>query len=256
VRKPIIAFVAGLLALSGIAFSAAVAQTAIPAYVTSAVADPSRSEMMRVRDGGRKPAELLAFSGVKPGDKVGDLIPGGGYFTGLFSLVVGPQGHVYSIWPKEYAKEDAEETKGLRNGMTDPRFANVTVLIEPAAAFAAPESLDMVWTSQNYHDYPDPFMGPTDPGILNKAVFAALKPGGVFLVIDHAAEPGSGLRDTNTLHRIDPAIVKSQVTAAGFVYEGESLVLRNPADPHTALVFDKSIRGHTDQFAYKFRKPG
>jgi predicted methyltransferase len=250
VRKPILAL-AAVLALSG----AARAQSAVPPYIASAVADPSRSEMVRARDAARKPAAVLAFSGIKPGDKVGDLIPGGGYFTGLFSLVVGPKGHVYSIWPAEYAKEDAEETKGIKSGMTDPRFANVTVLIEPAAAFAAPESLDLVFTSQNYHDYPDPFMGPTDPGILNKAVFAALKPGGVFLVVDHAAEPGSGLRDTNTLHRIDPAIVKAQVTAAGFRFVGESKVLANPADPHTALVFDKAIRGHTDQFIYKFKKP-
>lgn len=254
-RAPILAFALGLIALGGSVAQAA-APMPIPPYVAAAVADPGRSEMVRARDAARKPAELLTFSEIKPGDKVGDLIPGGGYFTGLFSLVVGPKGHVYSIWPQEYAKEDAEETKGLTSGMKDPRFSNVTILLQPAAAFAAPESLDLVFTSQNYHDYPDPFMGPTDPALLNNAVFKALKPGGVYLIVDHAAEPGSGLRDTNTLHRIDPAIVKAQVTAAGFVYEGESEVLRNPADPHTALVFDKSIRGHTDQFAYKFRKPG
>ncbi len=152
-RKPIIALAAGLMALSGLASGAlaqpAIPAPAIPAYVAAAVADPSRSEMMRVRDNARKPGELLAFSGVKPGDKVGDLIPGGGYFTGLFSLVVGPKGHVYSIWPTEYVKVDAEETKGITSGMTDPRFANVTILIEPAATFPAPESLDMVWTPQN-----------------------------------------------------------------------------------------------------------
>jgi predicted methyltransferase len=250
-RSSMIALATGLL-LS----CAAAAHAAVPSYITAAVADPGRSEMMRARDATRKPAEVLAFSGIKPGDKVGDLIPGGGYFTGLFSRVVGPQGHVYSIWPQEYVKEDAEETKGVVSGATDPRWSNVTTLIEPAAKFAAPESLDLVFTSQNYHDYPDPFMGPTDPGLLNKAVYAALKPGGVFLIVDHVAAAGSGLRDTNTLHRIDPDIVKAQVTAAGFKFEGESQVLRNPADPHTALVFDKSIRGHTDQFIYKFRKPG
>jgi predicted methyltransferase len=250
-RRSILALAASLILAGAVS-----AQTAVPAYVAAAIANPGRSEMVRARDAARKPAEILAFSGIKPGDKVGDLIPGGGYFTGLFSLVVGPQGHVYSIWPTEYAKEDAEETKGLVSGMTDPRFSNVTVLIEPAAAFAAPESLDLVFTSQNYHDYPDPFMGPTDPGLLNRAVFKALKPGGVFLVVDHAAAAGSGLRDTNTLHRIDPAIVKAQVTAAGFVFEGESLALHNPADPHTAVVFDQAIRGHTDQFIFKFRKPG
>jgi hypothetical protein len=98
-------------------------------------------------------------------------------------------------------------------------------------------------------------MGPTDPAILNKAVFAALKPGGTYIVVDHVAEAGSGLRDTDTLHRIDPALVKQQVEAAGFEYVGESTVLRNPADDHKLKVFDDAIRGHTDQFAYKFRKP-
>jgi predicted methyltransferase len=252
VRASVLAFAAGLIVIG-----APLAQAAdIPPYVVAAVANPTRSEMVRARDAARKPAEILAFSEIKPGDKVGDLIPGGGYFTGLFSLVVGPKGHVYSIWPQEYVKEDAEETKGLTSGMTDPRFSNVTILLEPAAAFAAPESLDLVFTSQNYHDYLDPFMGPTDPGLLNRAVFRALKPGGVYMVVDHVAETGSGMRDTNTLHRIDPALVKAQVTAAGFVYVGESKVLHNPADPHTAKVFDPAIRGHTDQFAFKFRKPG
>jgi predicted methyltransferase len=254
-RQSIIALAAGLTVLAGGSASAAM-QSAVPAYITAAVADPGRSEMVRARDAARKPAELLAFSGIKPGDKVGDLIPGSGYFTGLFSLVVGPKGHVYSIWPQEYVKVDAEEIHDVESGSTDPRFANVTILIEPAARFAAPESLDLVWTSQNYHDYPDPFMGPTDPSLLNKAVYAALKPGGVFMVIDHVAQAGSGLRDTNTLHRIDPAVAKAQVIAAGFKFEGESKVLHNPADPHTAVVFDKAIRGHTDQFVYKFRKPG
>jgi predicted methyltransferase len=244
------------IAAAGLIAGASAASAAVPSYISAAVANPSRSEMMRARDATRKPAEVLAFAGIKPGDKVGDLIPGGGYFTGLFSLVVGPGGHVYSIWPQEYVKEDAEETKGVVSGAVDPRWSNVTTLIEPAAKFAAPETLDVVFTAQNYHDYPDPFMGPTDPGLLNKAVFAALKPGGVFIVVDHVAAAGSGLRDTNTLHRIDPAIVKAQVTAAGFVFDGESQVLRNPADPHTAVVFDKSIRGHTDQFIYRFRKPG
>jgi predicted methyltransferase len=129
------------------------------------------------------------------------------------------------------------------------------VIVQPAAQFAIPQKADVIWTSQNYHDYPDKFMGPTDPALLNKAVFAALKPGGVFVVVDHVAEAGSGLRDTDTLHRVDPAIVKSQVIAAGFTFDGESDVLRNPADTHTLKVFDASIRGHTDQFVYRFRKP-
>ncbi|HMB43172.1 MAG TPA: methyltransferase, partial [Luteimonas sp.] len=118
-----------------------------------------------------------------------------------------------------------------------------------------PEPLDVVFTSQNYHDYPDKFMGPTDPMVLNRAVFQALKPGGVFIIVDHAAQAGAGLRDTETLHRIDPETVKAQVTAAGFRFDGSSNVLRNPADTHTVKVFDPSIRRHTDQFVFRFRKP-
>ena len=98
-------------------------------------------------------------------------------------------------------------------------------------------------------------MGRIDPMVLNRTVYRLLKPGGVYIVIDHAAPASSGMADTDTLHRIDPAIVRKQVLAAGFKFDGESRLLRNPADPHTILVFDKSIRGHTDQFAYRFRKP-
>ena len=112
-----------------------------------------------------------------------------------------------------------------------------------------------MFTAQNYHDYPDAFMGPTDPAVLNKAVFDALKSGGRYVVIDHVAAAGSGLRDTETLHRIDADLVRKQVEAAGFEYMGESDVLRNEQDDHTLKVFDPAVRGHTDQFIYKFRKP-
>jgi predicted methyltransferase len=128
-------------------------------------------------------------------------------------------------------------------------------VVQPAKALSAPEPVDLVFTSQNYHDYPDKFMGPTDPAILNAAVFKALKPGGLYVIVDHAAPDGTGLRDTNTTHRIDEATVKAQVLAAGFVLAGESDALRNPADDRTKLVFDKAVRGKTDQFTLKFRKP-
>jgi predicted methyltransferase len=107
----------------------------------------------------------------------------------------------------------------------------------------------------NYHDMHDSFFGPADLSKVNKAIFDALKPGGIYFVMDHAAASGSGLRDTETLHRIDPAVVKKEVTAAGFVLEAESDALRNPADNHTAKVFDPAIRGKTDKFLFRFRKP-
>ena len=139
--------------------------------------------------------------------------------------------------------------------MKDPHYSNVTLLIQPAAQLNIPVKADVLWTSQNYHDYPDKFMGPTDLKILNAAVFAVLKPGGLYIIVDHSGEPGSGLRDTDTLHRIDEATVKQQVVAAGFEYVGESDVLRNPADDRKTNVFNPAVRGRTDQFVYKFRKP-
>lgn len=245
------------LAAAGVALSlAALAATAAPAlkpYLAAAVADKGR-DADRDADARRHPAEVIAFAGVKPGDKVVDLIPGPGYFTKIFSKAVGPKGHVYMIWPNEYAKE-AQPDPVKNAELAKTGYPNTSVILQPGAAFATPEPVDLVFTAQNYHDYPDKFMGKIDPMVLNRAVYKALKPGGVFLVVDHVAEAGSGLRDTDTLHRIDPAIVKKQVTDAGFVFEGESDVLRNPADDHKKLVFDKSIRGHTDQFVYKFRKP-
>lgn len=238
--------------VAALAMSAAIAADSpkIPAYVATAVADPARAEDAK-NDERRKVGELVAFSEAKPGDKVLDLIPGGGYFTRVFSKVVGAKGKVYGVWPKEYD----ESTDKFQAIVNDAGYGNVELLMQPAAQLTVPQPVDVVFTSQNYHDYPDKFMGPVDLAVLNKAVFQALKPGGVYLIVDHVADAGSGLRDTETLHRIDPAIVKKQVTAAGFEYVGESSALRNPADTHKLKVFDKSIRGRTDQFVYKFRKP-
>ena len=220
----------------------------IPAYVAAAVADPARAEDRKIDDR-RKVAELVAFCEAKPGDNVLELIPGSGYFTRVFSKVVGPRGRVYAVWPQEY-DESSDKVRAIA-----AEYGNIDLLTQPAAKLTAPAPVDVVFTSQNYHDYPDKFMGPTDPALLNAAVFAALKPGGVYVIVDHTAEAGSGLRDTDTLHRIGEAIVKQQVVAAGFEYVGDSDVLRNPSDDRTRNVFDPAIRGHTDQFAYKFRKP-
>jgi predicted methyltransferase len=227
------------------AFSAAALQAAL--------ADPGRAAH-RGADARRKPAELIRFAELKPGDKVLDLIPGDGYWTRIFSKVVGPEGRVYAVWPQSYAKLAMGNVATLRQLSADKSYGNIVTQVQPTTVLGAPEQLDMVWTSQNYHDYPDEFMGKTDPSVLNKAVFGMLKPGGTFIVIDHAAQAGSGMRDTEALHRIDPAAVRSQVEAAGFEFAGESEVLKNPADPLTLTVFDPAIRGWTSQFVYKFRK--
>ena len=163
---------------------------------------------------------------------------------------------MYAFLPAEQLAHCAPtEIAGTRALAGDPHYANVQVLSGAAEQFAVPEPLDLVWTAQDYHDLHDRFMGPTDVARFNAAVLRALKAGGAFVVIDHAAQPGSGLRDTETLHRIDPQAIVREVTAAGFVLEAESAVLRNPADSHALRVFDPSIRGRTDQVVLRFRKP-
>jgi predicted methyltransferase len=148
-----------------------------------------------------------------------------------------------------------DETAGTKALSSDDRYGNVTITRAPTEEFTTPESLDLVFTAQNFHDLYDSFMGPSDVAAVNRAVFRALKPGGVYLVIDHVAAAGSGLRDTETLHRIDPQSIRDAVLAAGFVLEAESNELRNPADSHTLRVFDPAIRYRTDQVMLRFRKP-
>ena len=242
------------LGLAGAAVLAAAAAAAAPTYIAAAVANPDRPDADRQRDEARKPAEVIAFAGIKPGEKVADFIPGTGYYSRIFSGVVGPKGHVYAFFPAE-----------LKNFLTTPlppdsaapypKFDNVTAVVTPVNDFAVSEKLDVVWLSDNYHDLHDPFFAPADVAKVNAAVFNALKPGGVYLIIDHAAAAGSALRDADTLHRIDEASVKAEVEAAGFKLAGESDALRNPADDHTLRIFDPAIRSHTDQFVLAFRKP-
>lgn len=220
--------------------------------ISAAIANPARPDSDRKQDADRKSLEVLSFAGVKPGDRVADFIPGGGYVTRLFSKIVGTDGHVYAIVPEEL-RENADDS--VKKIAADPVYPNVTVLRMPVNEFKVPEKLDMVWTSMNYHDLHNTFFGPADLAVLNKAIYDALKPGGVYLVLDHAATTGSGLRDTNTLHRIDAQIVRKEVLAAGFELDGQSYVLRNPADDHGIKVFDPVIRGNTDKFIFKFRKP-
>jgi predicted methyltransferase len=244
------------IALLGSAAAAVQAAPGASRAIAAAVADTTRPADDSKRDADRKPAATLAFAGIKPGDKVADFIAGGGYFTHLFADVVGPKGHVYSVEPAEIAKfpQAARAIEALQAyAGTRP---NVTVVVAPGQkAMNFPEKLDVFWISQNYHDLKDKFMGPVDIAAFNKAVYASLKPGGVYIVLDHVAAKGAPADVTETLHRIEPSTVRREVEAAGFKFEAESKVLANPADPHTANVFDKTIRGHTDQFIFKFRKP-
>jgi predicted methyltransferase len=227
-----------------------------PQAIAGAIADSSRPAADSERDANRKPLETLTFIGMKPGDKVADYAAGSGYFTRLFQDIVQPSGHVYSVVPSglyQYPNIVKGTADILSYAAAHP---NVTFLFGSVTdTVRYPEKLDVFWISQNYHDLHDSFMGPADMGVFNKAVFDSLKPGGLYVVLDHTAAPGAPADVTDTLHRIDPAVVRKEVEAAGFVFVGESKILANPADPRTAGVFDKSIRGHTDQFIYKFQRP-
>ena len=235
----------------------------IPAPVAAAVADTSRPAADTDRDAARKPAEMLAFAGIKPGQQIVELLPGGGYFTRVLSLTVGPKGHVYALgFPPRPAPAGGSApamamamASPLDTLAKDPHYPNITVLTMAALNSDPPgvPQVDLVWTSDNYHDLHN---GPTaDIAAFNKRVFSVLKSGGIFVVIDHVAAAGHGTSDTSTLHRIDPEAVKSEVEAAGFKLAGSSDAAHNPDDPHTAAVRDGSIRGHVDQLALKFVKP-
>jgi predicted methyltransferase len=241
---------AALLAAGLIADTAGAADhTPTPRYITDAVADPARPTSDTENDSSRRPADTLAFAGVKPGDQVIELAPGKGYYTRLLSALVGANGKVYTVssQPKPGAPPP------LQAIAADPHYGNVHVTLQNVAEIKLPADTDSVWTSQNYHDFhlfPD-----LNIATFNHAIFEALKPGGTYFILDHAAEAGSGTRDTSTLHRIDEETVKREVTAAGFRLVGESNVLRNKDDPHTGKVFEPPIQGHTDQFMLKFQKP-
>jgi predicted methyltransferase len=197
-----------------------------------------------------KVPEVLAFMGVKPGYRVADVI--GGRLTAAMAQAVGPKGKVYAIETAELVKAHPE-VLGMMNGLA-AKSPNVIVSAAPIST-ALPNGLDIVFIRQNYHDLYDKFMGPADVPAFNRAVYAALKPGGIYVVLDHAAAAGSGIAATETLHRIDPARVRADVLAAGFKFDGESKILANPADDRVKNVFDPAIRGRTDQFLVRFRKP-
>jgi predicted methyltransferase len=227
-----------------------------PAAVDAAVADARRPQEQIMLDAARKPALSILFSHAKAGDRIADMMSGNGYFTRILSAIVGPRGRVYAYLPTEQIAHCAPaEIAGTQAIARDPSYRNVILLTGSLADFRMPEKLDLIWMSQSYHDLHDSFLWPANVAALNKALFEALKPGGVFLIIDHVAAAGSGLRDTESLHRIDPIRMRNEIEAAGFVLEAQSDALRNPGDDHQRPIFDPSIRGRTDQVLMRFRKP-
>ena len=239
---------AGLLALVGCA-----ATTTAPPDYAAALADPLRPAAERERDAARRPAELLAFAQVARGEAVGDYIMGGGYLTRILAAAVGSEGHVYAFQPAEFIA--FRQQYGEDQKTVDAAYANVDAVAGSVAAPAWPVPLDTIITVQNFHDLYNK-RAPADTGLrAARALYAALKPGGTMVVVDHSAPDGTGSTLSDALHRIDRKTVIDAFTAAGFKLDGESALYANPADPRTANVFDASIRGKTDQFALRFRKP-
>jgi len=224
------------------------------AALDAAVTHSARPEADRVRDADRKPAELLELTGLHAGNKVAEIMPGGGYFTRIFSKLVGPSGKVYA-WVPFPAADAPAGSRDMRAPIqalaATPEYPNI-VLANLDPAIALPERVDLVWTSLNYHDFhnrPD-----ADLTAFNRMAFNALKPGGLYMVIDHAAEKGSGTRDTQKLHRIDPELVRKEVTAAGFQLVTQSDVLSHRDDDRTRPAHQVA-RGKTDQLVLLFQRP-
>ena len=225
--------------------------------VASAVASSSRTADNVKLDAGRKPAQVLGYLGLRPGMQVLDLFGANAYWAEIEAPVVGPKGHV-TVWqPTQFYRE---KTKASFDAFAS-RNPNVSIVTSPFEAPALPRNYaDFVILNDNYHDtywQNEKFGIPRmDPNAFLKAVYSAMKPGAVIGVIDHVASPNDDVRATvEKYHRIDPNVVKADFKRAGFVFAGSSNLLRNPADPHTAEVHDESIKGKTDRFIFKFRKP-
>lgn len=240
-----------LIAAALVPVAALVARAPLSSGIAAAVADRTRPPTDRTIDVDRMPAETLTFAGVRPGMQVGEFFPGGGYFTRMLSDVVGRSGHVYGIenagW-KGAVKAD-------RALLAEGRLANVTIVAQPFGTVAFAKPLDLVWITQNYHDLKIAEFGNVDTAAFDRAVFAALKPGGIFFVLDHEAPRGTGVAGITKLHRIERAQVIREVTAAGFELQAEGSFLRRPTDDYSLPIFDKAVRGRTDQYALRFIKP-
>lgn len=235
-------------ALAAVLSGGAIA-AAVPSYITAAVHDTSRPQADTDRDALRLPAETIAFAGVKPGMKVAEFFPGGGYFTRLLSDVVGHHGHIYAIEnPKWDDGGDAKVAAAVK-------YHNVSVEMPKFGELSLPRQVDLVWITQNYHDLHIAKYGGVDMAAFNKRVYASLRPGGTYFILDHQANPGTTDAQIAQLHRIEKARVIREVEAAGFKLAAEGNALHRTADDHTKSAFDKSIRGHTDQFMLRFVKP-
>ncbi|MFY0638859.1 class I SAM-dependent methyltransferase [Maricaulis maris] len=225
----------------------------MPASIESAVADETRPEADRQLDANRHPAEVLLFAGLEPGWRVVDLAAGAGYYSRVLSTAVGSDGHVYTMNPSWVAERFAETDAGLAAfAGARPNMTHFSSTIETFGTNVGDASLDAAFMVLFYHDTG---WDGTDRAAMNTEIFDSLRPGGVFVVIDHHAVAGAGLDVVESLHRIDEASVIEEVTAAGFELDASSEMLANAEDSREISPFDPSIRRQTDRFVLRFRKP-
>ncbi len=243
----VIVAAAACCAMASAATQAYAVPPGTPTNIRSAIESPQRPAAQRARDAGRKPAEVLEMSGIKPGDRVIEFASFGQYYTQLLSDIVGPRGRVY-MFDLPYTEKRA----GAASRAFVAAHPNAKYTLVNYNDVMLPRNVDVVYMVLYYHDLS---INHIDTAQLNQRIFTALKPGGVYLIVDHNAAPGSGRRDTQALHRIDPAVIPKEVTAAGFELVKESHLLANPADDHTQLVFKPAVRGQTDRTIFVFRKP-
>ena len=205
-----------------------------------------------------KQSELIRFARVDAGSTVIDVYPGDGDWTRLFSDVVGPEGRVFSFVPTEIADLKPDQVSRMQTLAKEPGRENVEAVSADLVAMPqATQPADVLWLHLFYHDLHTALIqkkGATAADF-NRAVYERLKPGGCYVIVDHAAAAGAGTGDAQSLHRIEPASVRKEVEAAGFVLDAESTILANKDDQHSIKVFDPSIKGETDRFAYRFVKP-
>ena len=245
------------LVLAGTSLTTMSSAVAKPADVAAAVAaTANRSEDNVKLDEGRKPAEVLSFLGLKTGMQAIDMFGGNRYWAEIMAPAVGPKGYV-TVWePSQfYDKEGADKFAAFQQ-----KTPNTHLVVTPFEALTLPaNAYDFMMINLNYHDvyWESAKYGVVrmEPEAFLKTVYASMKPGGIVGVIDHVGNPGDTRETVEKFHRIDPAVVKADFEKAGFKLEGESDILRNPADDHSLLVFNPQIRGKTDRFIYKFRKP-
>ncbi len=246
------------LVVAALALPVAASSQPAPSSMANAVTAPGRPADQQKLDASRKPAEVLAFAGLKRGMKVADIMAGAGYYTEIMARAVGPKRRVTAFEPVQFMPTD-DKGKVIWSSLIT-RNPNVTQTAYPFDAFAAPaNSFDFTMLHLSYHDlywesaqYKIPR---TDPAAFVTALFRATKPGGIVAVIDHVGASGDTRVVVDKLHRIDPAVVKADFLKAGFVLDGESDLLKVAGDDHTKLVFDPAVRGNTDRFVFRFKKP-